>query len=78
MTSRTKPGNVSRNLGCAIVVDVGDYTEGTKLQVEVANDEMDGEERLRLHAALEASWAQAQRGETISGEEVLARLRKRS
>ena len=64
--------------GRAIIEDVGDYPDGTELEVEVvANDEMSADERARLHVALNASWAQAQRGETILGEEVLARLRAR-
>lgn len=64
--------------GRAIIENVGDYPDGTELEVEVvSNDEMSAEERARLHAALKASWAQAQRGETVPGEDVLARLRAR-
>lgn len=64
--------------GQAIIKDVGDYPDGTELELAVVeDDEMSPEERERLHLALEKSWAQAQRGETVPAEEVLARLRAR-
>jgi len=64
--------------GRAIIEDVGDYPDGTELEVEIiANDEMSADEKAKLDDALEASWAQYQRGETVSGDDVLAKLRAR-
>ncbi len=64
--------------GRAIIEDVGDYPDGTELELEViANDEMSTEERAKLDAALKKSWNQAKRGETVSGETVLQQLRAR-
>jgi hypothetical protein len=40
-------------------------------------DEMDEEERVKLDAAIERSWAQAQAGQTRPAEELLAELRQR-
>ena len=64
--------------GRAIIEDVGDYPDGTELEVEiVANDEMSEDEKAELDAALEASWAQYQRGETRPMADVIADLRAR-
>ena len=64
--------------GRAIIEDVGDYPDGTELEVEIiANDEMSEESRTRLHASLERGLAQMAAGETVSGEEVIASLRAR-
>ena len=50
--------------------------EGTELDLGVIDpgDELDEEERSRLHEALRASWASAQAGRTISAEELLEQL----
>lgn len=41
------------------------------------DDTMDDEERAKLDAALEESWAQAERGETRPASEILAKLQAR-
>jgi len=37
-------------------------------------DDLDGEERARLHEALRAAWAEASTAETISAEELIEEL----
>lgn len=57
----------------------------TKIEVEELDEflhlddgvELDEGERAKLNEALKRSWAQAQAGEGISGEELLAKLRSR-
>ena len=60
-----------------LILDVPvDLPEGTEVEL-VADDGRDGltpEDRERLHAALEASSAEAERGEFIDADDVLARL----
>ncbi len=61
--------------GQAIIKDVGDYPDGTVLELAIVeDDEMDESERERLHAALRKSMAQARAGQTRPAEEVLDRL----
>jgi len=65
--------------GRAIIEDVGDYPDGTELEVEVvANDEMSAEERARLNASIERGLAQMKAGDTISAEELIDSLRARA
>jgi len=64
--------------GRAIIEDVGDYPDGTELEVEiVVNHEMSADEKAKLDAVLEASWAQYQRGEVRPMSDVIADLRAR-
>jgi anti-sigma factor RsiW len=49
--------------------------EGTEVRLSIADDdEMDDEERARLHTALERSMAQAKAGKLIDADVVLGRL----
>jgi predicted transcriptional regulator len=65
--------------GRAIIEDVGDYPDGTVLELSVVDehDEMSDEERARLDAALERSLAEAEAGKTRPMEDVIAELRAR-
>ena len=56
-----------------------DLPDGTEVELAVAyrGDDLDDAERVKLHAALERSWQQAQAGEGRSGDEVIAELRAR-
>ena len=56
-----------------------DLPDGTEVELTVADrgDDLTDEERMKLHAALERSWQQAQAGEGRSGDEVIADLRAR-
>jgi hypothetical protein len=63
-----------------IVVDEGvDLPEGTEVRLTLVDDadELDDEDRARLHVALEQAQDEIDRGEGIPAEEVLAELRKR-
>ena len=64
--------------GRAIIEDVGEYPDGTELELSIVEDEeMDDECRAGLHASLERGLAQVAAGEAIPAEEVLAALRAR-
>jgi len=54
-----------------------DAPEGTEVDLAVLDDgdDLDQEERARLDAAIGRSHDEAQRGETIPADEVLAKLR---
>ena len=61
--------------GRAIIEDVGDYPDGTELDVAiVGNDQMSDEERAKLDAELEASLNDLDAGRTKPATEVFARL----
>jgi hypothetical protein len=63
-----------------IVVDEGvDLPEGTQVKLTLVDDadELDDEDRARLHAALDASLAEIDRGEGVPASEVIAGLRDR-
>ncbi len=61
--------------GRAIIEDMGEYPDGTELELSlVADDEMDAEERAKLHAALDIGLTQAREGQTRPAEEVVAEL----
>ncbi len=61
--------------GRAIIENVGDYPDGTELEVEIVeNDEMSQEERARLNVELEASLDDLDAGRTKPASEVFARL----
>lgn len=55
-----------------------DAPEGTEVDLAIVDDgdELDEEERARLHAAIARSHLEAQRGETTPADEVLAKLRR--
>ncbi len=61
--------------GRAIIEDMGEYPDGTELELSlVEDDEVDAEERAKLHAALDVGLAQARDGQTRPAEEVIAKL----
>ena len=63
-----------------IVVDEGvDLPDGTQVKLALVDDadELDDEDRARLHAALDASQAEIDRGEGVPASEVIAELRNR-
>ena len=63
-----------------IVVDEGvDLPEGTQVKLTLVDeaDELDDEDRARLHAALDASQVEIDRGEGVPASEVIAGLRNR-
>jgi len=51
-----------------------DLPEGTEVTLSIADDELDDEDRARLHAALERSMAQARAGKLVDADDVIARL----
>jgi hypothetical protein len=62
-----------------IVVDEGvDLPDGTEVKLTLVDDvdELDEEDRARLHAALEQAQDEIDRGEGIPASEVIAELRK--
>ncbi len=63
-----------------IVVDEGvDLPDGTEVRLTLVNDadDLDEEDRARLHAALDESQAEIDRGEGVPAREVIAELRNR-
>jgi hypothetical protein len=63
-----------------IVVDEGvDLPDGTQVHVAVLDDadQLDDEDRARLHAALERSQAEADAGQVVPAADVIADLRAR-
>lgn len=64
--------------GQAIIEDVGDYPDGTVLELAIVDDDgMDDDERSKLDAALDKSWARAQSGKTRPMADVVADFRAR-
>jgi hypothetical protein len=68
--------------GGRAVIENLEYEDGTELELEVVSgsdldDDMDDEERDRLHSALDRGLAQMEAGDTVPAEEVIARLRSR-
>ncbi len=65
--------------GQLVLKEPTDLPEGEEVQLQIADegDELDDEERARLHASLERSVAQAKAGKLIPASEVMSRLRSR-
>lgn len=62
--------------GRAIIEDVGDYPDGTVLDVAIVeNDEMSAEERERLNASIDQGIDECERGLAVPAETVLAEMR---
>jgi hypothetical protein len=64
-----------------IVVDEGvDLPEGTQVKLTLVDEtnELDDEDRARLHAALDEAQAEIDRGEGVPASEVIAELRNRA
>jgi hypothetical protein len=55
-----------------------DAPEGTEVDLAVVDDgdELDDDERARLHATIAQSHDEAQRGEVVPADEVLTKLRR--
>jgi hypothetical protein len=62
--------------GRLILDEPTELPDGTEIEVTVADDQLDDEERARLHAALEASEEEFRAGQGIPAAHVLAELRR--
>lgn len=74
------PGLTARLLDGRFVLDDPTDEDGPKLTLvleEDEDDELDPEEQARLDALIDRGLAQVARGETVSAEEFLAKLRAR-
>jgi hypothetical protein len=61
--------------GRLVLDEPTDLPEGTEVRLSIADDDdMNDDERARLHAALERSMAQAKAGKLIDADIVLGRL----
>ncbi len=61
--------------GRLVLDEPTDLPEGSEVRLTLADDDdMDDDERARLHAALERSMAQAKAGKLIDADVVLGRL----
>jgi hypothetical protein len=60
--------------GRLVVDEPTDLPDGTELTLTIADDDLDDEDRARLHAALERSMAQAKAGKLVDADDVIARL----
>ena len=84
--SRKRRGNLEAVLKLKAQVHQGrlkldepyDAPDGTEVDLTVVDDgdELDDNERARLHAALARSHDEARRGEVVPADEVLAKLRR--
>ena len=64
--------------GRLIVDEPTDLPEGSELQLTVLEDDLDDEDRARLHAALDAADEELRAGKGIPGDQFLADLRRGS
>jgi len=71
MTVRARVSN-----GRLVVDEPTTLPEGTEIDLVALDDDLDDEERARLHAALEASEDDFRAGRVVDGEEVIARLQR--
>jgi hypothetical protein len=60
--------------GRLVVDEPTDLPDGTEVTLTIADDDLDDEDRARLHAALERSMAQAKAGKLVDADDVIARL----
>jgi hypothetical protein len=65
-------------VGGKVVLDGADFAEGASVMVLAREDDESFEASPELESALLQAMDQAQRGDTISGEALLARLRNRA
>ena len=70
---RTVRGRV-RN-GRLVVDEPTDLPEGTEVELASVDDELNDEERTRLHAALDAADDELRAGKGVAGETILTALR---
>ena len=66
------------HLGRLTLDEPNDAPEVTEVDLAVVDDgdDLDEDERARLHAAISRSHDEAQRGEVVPADEVLAKLRR--
>ena len=62
--------------GRLVVDEPTDLPEGTEVELASVDDELDDEERERLHAALDAADDELRVGKGVPGEKILAALRR--
>jgi hypothetical protein len=64
--------------GRLVLDEPTDLPEGTEVQLVVADDadDLDDEDRARLHAALDRADDELRAGKYVPGEQVIARLRR--
>lgn len=60
--------------GRLVLDEPTDLPEGTEVTLTMADEDLDDEDRARLHAALERSMAQAKAGKLVDADDVIARL----
>ena len=65
-------------VGGKVVLDGADFAEGASVTVLAREDDESFEATPELESALLQAMDQAQRGDTISGESLLTRLRNRA
>jgi hypothetical protein len=63
--------------GRLVLDEPTELPDGSVVELIPLGDDLDDEDRARLHAALDGGIADAERGDTVSVEEVLAELRTR-
>jgi Protein of unknown function DUF104 len=62
--------------GRLIVDEPTDLPEGSEVELAVVEDELDDEDRARLHSALDAADDELHAGKGIPGDQFLAELRR--
>jgi hypothetical protein len=62
--------------GRLVLDEPTDLPEGTEVQLASTDDELDDEERARLHAALDAADDELRAGKGIPGERIVGALRR--
>jgi Protein of unknown function DUF104 len=62
--------------GRLIVDEPTDLPEGSEVELAVIEDELDDEDRARLHSALDAADDELRAGKGIPGDQFLAELRR--
>ena len=62
--------------GRLVLDEPTDLPEGTEVELEPVGDDLEPEDRARLHAALDAADDELRAGKAIPGEVVLAALRR--
>ena len=62
--------------GRLVLDEPTDLPEGTEVQLTIVDDtdELDDDERVRLHEALKRSMAQAKAGQLVDADEVIGKL----
>jgi hypothetical protein len=61
--------------GRLVLDEPTELPEGTEVDLAIVDDDLDDEDRARLHAALDAADDELRAGKGIPGEQVIAALR---